>query len=77
MSALSPSSMFTTSNAIEPTEPNARMDVTESGGDKEFTPIPNPDEHNDAHFDDGHLQKPAIVDDVQGQELLVCIHLLN
>lgn len=71
MSALSPSSMFTTSNAIESTEPTTRMDVTESGAVKDFTPISNPDEHNDAHFDVGHLQTPAIVEDVQGKELLV------
>lgn len=74
MSALSPSSMFTTSNAIEPSEPTTRMDVIESDAVKEFTPISNPDEHNDDHFDDSHLQTPAIVDTVQGQELLVCIH---
>ncbi|XP_055313175.1 serine-rich adhesin for platelets-like isoform X2 [Sitodiplosis mosellana] len=69
MSALSPSSMFTTSNAIEPSEPTTRMDVTESGGVKEFTPISNPDEHNDAGSDDDHVSTP-VVDAVQEQQQL-------
>lgn len=71
MSALSPSSMFTTSNAIEPSEPTIRMDVTESGAVKDFTPVQNPNQHIDTGFDNGHTPTP-VVDAVQGQEQLVC-----
>lgn len=49
MSVLSPSSMFT--NAIEPSEPVVRMDVTESSPVKDFIPVPDSHRRNDREFD--------------------------
>lgn len=49
MSVLSPSSMFT--NAIEPSEPVVRMDVTESSPAKDFIPVPDLQRQNDREFD--------------------------
>lgn len=68
MSALSPSSLFTNSNAIEPSDP-ARMD-TESTAVKIFVPVPDLEEHIDSEFDNGHIQK-TISEGVQEQQELV------
>lgn len=46
------------------------MAVTETDDVNKFKPISNPDEHLNAGSDDGHIPT-AVVDVVQGQELLV------
>lgn len=69
MSALSPSSMFTNSNAIEPSD-SVRMDITEPTAVKDFVRQPDLDEHIDSEFDNGHTQK-TISEGVQEQQQMV------
>lgn len=71
MSALSPS-LFTNSNAIEPSEQPTRMDTAESTSVKDFLPISNQDEHIDDGFHDSHIQNATGDETAQQQPHPVC-----
>lgn len=69
MSALSPSTLFINSNAVEPNDPT-RMDAMESAVAEEFPLISNPVEQINAEFDDGHIQT-AVIEPNQEPEKMV------
>lgn len=58
-SAVSPSTMFLNSDAIDQQSSRIRTDSADSAAVKDFIPIPNLDDHINSGFDNDHIENTA------------------